>query len=503
MCFTFSMKRKLVVFSLFLLGAYFVVSVKAFAIALSDQTTAIENPSETQTAIDPGVENNTIYPPIKPIPGRSTAFPAFGQDHYYSVTMRGNGEAVVSLKAVFSNNGEEPLSEITLRVPKVNPNDISAFQVVREPQCIGYQLSPPIEIQNGKTYEQDLKDQISIYPPVKNPQLPCKQYQTTDFYQSWWGVSEYKKAKTTLSGDTITVTLPNEVDPETTGSIILYFRAFGYAKKNIFGAYDLAFESLKVNDTVRNLQVGISVDSDLYLRGAKGKVNYRFDEGIAALKSPQAAEGAMKNSRIDSFYQQIGQGSITKTASNLQSLESYTVKGVYADARFKVYAKEIVKGVLGVLAFLIICFFLVRFVLRKLHAKSVGNEQKSQMETVSISGDARWAIVVFSASFLSSVIIFAYLVFINFFIQRLGSSSFSSDMSSFAVILLIVVSVGVCAFIFLLPGLLVGFKKGFKWGLMTCLLTLFWIVLYFSFFLVFLFLTNQDQTEIFKRTIPL
>ena len=41
----------------------------------------------------------------------------FGQDHSYSVTFRGNGEAVISLKVIFSNLTDKPLQKLTFRVP--------------------------------------------------------------------------------------------------------------------------------------------------------------------------------------------------------------------------------------------------------------------------------------------------------------------------------------------------------------------------------------------------
>ena len=47
------------------------------------------------------------------------AFP--GQDQSYSVTFRGNGEAVVTARVVFVNDSGAPLSSLRLRTPKIDP----------------------------------------------------------------------------------------------------------------------------------------------------------------------------------------------------------------------------------------------------------------------------------------------------------------------------------------------------------------------------------------------
>src|SRR3989338_11181515 len=65
------------------------------------------------------------------------AFP--GQEQSYSVTFRGNGEAVVTARVVFFNDSRTPLSSLRLRTPRVDPKDILAFQVFREKICSRYQ----------------------------------------------------------------------------------------------------------------------------------------------------------------------------------------------------------------------------------------------------------------------------------------------------------------------------------------------------------------------------
>ena len=119
---------------------------------------------------------------------------------------------------------------------------------------------------------------------------------------------------------------------------------------------------MKADDDIRNLRVGISTDSDLFLRGAKGEVEYRFEE--PALKSIDAAGiGAPQESvAIDRFVKNIGQGRITKTASNLAPLESYKVEGSYAKSKLALYGKELLIFVAVVLAIFAGLVLLVKFV---------------------------------------------------------------------------------------------------------------------------------------------
>src|SRR3990172_5741276 len=81
-----------------------------------------------------GASSQMIAPDFVPLyPGGEPGF--LGQDHAYTVVFRGNGEAVVSARVVLTNKGEEPLSEISLRVPFVEPKDVFVYQVIREKRC--------------------------------------------------------------------------------------------------------------------------------------------------------------------------------------------------------------------------------------------------------------------------------------------------------------------------------------------------------------------------------
>lgn len=394
------------------------------------------------TSFRPVYAQNSMIAPMPPIDGGMSQL--FGQNHWYSVVFRGNGEAVVSTRIVFSNITTSPLRLLEYRVPRVKPEDMIAFQVIREPQCIQYAYPDrPI----------DLNSETKI-------QQRCVQYQEPDAY-NWYGPSKYQRADVRYSGDTISVTLPQQIQTEKSGSLLLSWRAFGYAKKDLAGAYHFTFETLQASDPVQQLQVGISTDSDLVLRGTKSQVNYRFEDAKSTMMGTADSAAPMANSRLDNYYQQIGYGQIVKNASNLQALESYTVRGSYADNTFRLYTKEIAIG-LGVLALLVgISIWIIRRMMR-------GNRTQSSDKTTPI-------IMMFGMSFASSILIIAYTVLLVFLSRNL-SSLMSYDVQLPVTILILVVSLGVFGLLLFAPCVLLWMRFGVGFGLGTLGLSFLWLI---------------------------
>jgi hypothetical protein len=365
----------------------------------------------------------------------------FGQDHYYSVSFRGNGEAVVSLKAILTNNSETPISKIDLRVPKINPTDIFAYQVVKEKYCIGGVREIGVLGDVGE---------------IKN----CIQFQEPDYYQMW-GQAKYQKATSVYEGDTLSVMLPQPIKPGGSGSYLLYFRGFGFARKNLIGGFDYTFETLKVNDKIRNLTVGISTDSDLILRGQRSNVNYRFE------MAPMMADKGMAvpNAQFDSFYQQIGWGQINKTASNLMPLESYSTTGSYADANWKNYWKELVIGLIGLIGLIGIIGLI-----GKLFAKN----------NFVLAG-----MIGFSAA----AVISGYTFLLWFLTQNSSYSLGYREMafSRFNLItgiFLAIISFAIYGLLLFLPGIVLGVKRGWAVGLTAFISTIVFLSLFFTIFIL-------------------
>src|SRR3989344_5420076 len=384
-----------------------------------------------------------------------------GQQHSYTVTYRGNGEAVVTLRVTLFNVNNTSLETISLRVPRVQPQDIFSFQIIREPQCIQYGQG------NGT-------------------QTPtCIKYQDPDSLHYWYGDPKYQKATHKIVGDTVTISLPKPIAPNTSGSFILSYRALGYGKKDIFGAYNTTFETLKINDKISDVVVGITTDSDLFLRGAKGKISYRFEEPMMAMKSDTLSSPA-RIPQVDQFVQQIGQGEITKKATNLQPLDSYTVKVSYADSRWKLYAKEIIGGILITAVIFVAIALGFRFLMRRSTTEKRASSDVSMISNIAIVG-----ITSFGASLI--LLIFTILLMLA---ARMLEQYYLGEYSLFIILLGGILSVLVYGLFLLGPALFLGFRKGIAYGVTTAIGTILWLVIYLVAFLLLAISTQTAEPPI-------
>jgi hypothetical protein len=422
----------------------------------------VSNPSETVTN---GVELNSAKAILPP---QQDSFP-FGQNQRYSVVFRGNGEAIITLSTAFSNTTDQKLSELKFRVPKGIPSDVIAYQIIGQRQCIQYDYS---------------KQRLSPLSSVAPSQPPCIQYQEADFNQYVSGYNvKYQKATTDLATDTIIVTLPQPITANGAGGVMLYYRVIGYAKKDIFGGYNFSFETLKVEDKIQKLQVGISTDSDLLLKKTDSSVNYRFADTSEMLKTQTAAGMAAPttNAQFDSFYHQIGQGSIVKYSSNLQPLDSYIVTGRYAKSSLQLYAKELAIGMGIFIVFVLIIASLVRWAFHKWMKK--GSQKNAQMLAV------HPVVSALIASFGSALGVVIYTIVLMVIIRML-TRYMSSDMEGLVMALLLVVSFGIYGLILFAAPIVIGIKRGLVWGVVTLGVTIGWIIGFIVFLLLFFFITH-------------
>jgi hypothetical protein len=393
------------------------------------------------------------------VPPQSGQLPFSGQNQNYSVVFRGNGEAIVTLRVALTNTNEDnsPLSKVSLRIPKVQPTDISTYQIIVQPPCVRYsstQVTTP-----------------GVYKPPN-----CIQYDEPDYYNYYSG-GKYQKAQFDYSGDTLDIKLPSPIAAQKSGSFFVYFRAFGYAKKNLFGAYKFEFESLKVNQPINRLTVGISTDADQVLKNATGQVQYRFsDVSSAALKAAPSAEmGAVANPTIDSFVSQIGRGNIVKTASNLAALESYKVSGMYASSSVKLYGGELATAMVVVIFLIILAAFLVRKVMKRVVRAKVGTQESSLNS--SDTDVMKNFLICLGASFISALLSAGYTVVV-FIVGNSLDRLVGYPYVAVIVILLVVISFAMYLLFILTPAVYIGFKKGVGWGIGTFVMTTLWLVLF-------------------------
>lgn len=433
-----------------------------------------DEPSSSGQSTEPMMAPDYL-PPVQTEPG------FFGQDQNYTVVFRGNGEAVVSAKIAFTNATESPLSEIKLRIPRVEPKEVFVYQVFLQDVCVRY---------NPSVYDSVTRSY---------PQQVCAQYQEPNYYQTYWGGARYQKASTNIDIDTLTIGLPKAIPANKSGAFFVYFRAFGYAKKSMFGSFTYTFESLKAEESVRNLRVGISTDSDLFLKGAKGEISYRIENtalqsfGKAGIAAPEA------NSAFDSYVSQIGYGSLVKNASNLAPLESYKVDGAYADSRLKLYGKEIATAAFVIVFLGTLLLLFVRFVVKKVSKANANlvKEENGKVKSDSPRNNSLMFLVSFGVSFASSIIILFYTISV-FFIGTILIERISYQFQAIITLLLVVISFVTYSLLLFAPGVYMGVKKGMGWGIGTIVMTLIWIIIYFivAVFIVFVLFGSTNSGPI-------
>lgn len=423
----------------------------------------VNGTSNVAIVADPVLEKSAPY-------YGNTVNPFFGQDHAYSVTFRGNGQAVVFLKVALANNGDLPLRELSLRLPNVDTEGFLAYQIIRESQCTRYDYKKP--------------------PTPPDYKYPCLEYGEPNYSDYYYGNSTYKKAKVEVKGDALIVQLPQELASQKSGAFLLYYRAMGYAKKNIFGAYTYNFETLKVDDTIRSLRVGISPDADLYMKGARGTVDY-FRNSAPALESGRylSTGASFKNTNLDTAINNMGYGTINKNASNLMPLDSYKVNGSYADSRLKLYAGPIA----GIVAVVLIAVLAIAFVTWRIF-KSLRTKASH-----TVVGPSRIGLNIAVSAFVGfiSASIVTTLFFLAFFFVKMMSSGYSgyygSDAFSILPIFGLLVFIGFVAMTLLLPCILVGVKRGVWWGLATFVFTIFWLFVVFTILFLIFFLMRGSS----------
>ena len=407
----------------------------------------------------------------------------FGEDHYYSVIFRGNGDAVVNLKAIFTNTEEATVSAITLRVPKGQAEDMVAYQIIKERRCLRY---GPTNVTPVPGVVEDRYD-----PPV------CIQYDNPDYYgYNYYNNTKYKKAVVEVEGDMITIKLPDGVSPEFSSSYILYYRSKGYTEKNFAGAYSYTFETLKTESPIRNLQVGISTDSDLKLKDGSSDVNYVDNTAISELKTaPALGSSGMASQAFDRYYQQIGQGSIIENASSLQPLDTFTVEGAYAKSLWQLHAKTIVIAIVIIVLILSAIGFGIYKLFKYFRKRTLA------AATTNAHPNVHTILWMLGASFGSSIMTAGYTVLL-FFMTSFVSGVFyiGYEYNMLVSLFVLILSLAIYPLCLFVPSIVMGVKKGLWWGVGTFAMTIAWLMVYL--FIVFGFLVLTRMNNSYPRPMP-
>lgn len=407
----------------------------------------------------------------------------FGQEHRYSVILRGNGGAVVYARIALTNGDEQLLREISFEIPGVNPTEMVIYQVKLPRSCAEYdymsgrrrcvEYTDPDYFQNSSGY--------------------------TRYYDNTNGEIEYSELDFSRTGNLYEVELANPVGSYDSTAVVVAYTAQGYVK-SILGLYRYEFETFKVPARIQDLSVSIEVDSDLYLKGKKAEVNYSSGLGSDLLMeaSPSAD---ITSKQLDNVVGSIGYGGqVVKTAENLSPNESFTVKGEYSKSWLRLYLTTIIIVLLIVAGVFAAAYFLPKYLKKKgvvgKSDKKEEKEVKSIAKNDSKKEDEKFFSMLHIGVGLLSVILTVGLTFLIYFLSNtdLFYNLMYTGLGMIGTILTLLTGVLLYFIAIFGPAIFVAIKKGWKSFLSIIVMAVLWALFFMIVFSVFLQSTDfQDM----------
>jgi len=387
----------------------------------------------------------------------------FGQNHFYTVIFRGNGEAITYTKIAITNPDEKPLTEFSFEVPKVSPTEMVIYQMKLPQECVNQNYNDPAR--------------------------PCLEYRDPDYAQQYYyygysnGKAEYQKIQYTKSGNLYKFTLPTPVEAYKSTAIIVAYAAKGYVSESV-GLYKFNFETLKVPSRIQEIRVAVDVDSDLLLKGKQSSVNYN---SIGLQSSELSAPSAISGRSLDNVVGKIGSyGPLVKTAKNLSPNESFMIKGEYATSWFRLYLSSILLTIFIIIAIFAGIYFLARFLKKRneqngQNGSGTGQQMTSQNPPSSIS---ILNLTNASVSLLSVVGVVGLTYLLRFLTESNLLRSFNPD--PVFVIIMVITIILMYVLVIIGPAVIIAIKHGWKSFLSILIAEFLWfvifLVVYFALF---------------------
>lgn len=353
-----------------------------------------------------------------------------GEQHSYSLILKGNGNSVVLGKINFSNNTDSPLNNYQLEIPGVTPENLIVFQEISTPVC--------------KNTDPNCL-QIQIYP------YPTK--------------TDYKRLKPTIDGNQVTISLSEEVKVASSSGLVFSYNSPNYTRK-ILNKYDFKFETPKVKNSIQNLNISVDTDNkSLFLQVDNEKINYDSPTRVVTT--------SLETGSVDSLRQivpNIGNGGrVYKTVSNLTPGETAKLQGSYSTSQLALNLKNISIFVAVLIAIILLVFAFLRSKLPQTLARLA--EEKL------VRGSKNVVLVDFIASTISSLLIFGGVIFLKYALSSEYFSRFINYGSDFVIQMIMAIFIllffGV---VVILPGILLGIKFGWKHLLIYILFEFFYLM---------------------------
>ena len=363
----------------------------------------------------------------------------FGQNHFYTVIFRGNGEAITYAKIAITNSDEKPLAEFSFEIPKVSPSEIVMYQMKLPQECVRYNYDDPAR--------------------------PCLEYRDPDYAKEYYyygysnGQAEYQKIQYTKSGNLYRLTLPIQVEPYKSTAIIVGYAAKGYVTES-FGLYKFNFETLKVPSRIQKIRVAIDVDSDLLLKGKRSSVNYNTTGlDMGKLAAPQS----MSSRDLDKVVGSIGSyGPLVKEAKNLAPNESFIVKGQYARSWVRLHLSSIFLTVLIVAAIFAGIYFLTKFLKRRGGQNGQFRSEANQQTTTQMPQSSIGAFNL--TNIFVSLLSVLFVIGLTYLLKFLFESDLFYSMNADAVFVVVGFITIILLYVLVIfgPAVIVAIKHGWK-----------------------------------------
>ena len=402
-----------------------------------------------------------------------------GNNHYYSLLLDGEGEAIVNLK-IDVRDYEESIDSYLLEIPYSQVRVLGVYEKVLESQktCIQWE-NTCIQRGAGTTcVEYDYNGNCL------KEEAPCLQYgRTCVSYSSGSQRYEYKKLDVQpqeLSDKTLlNINFEQPATPNEAKELIVAVKIYDSVDKSL-GKLHLSFETFGTDRDLYSVAVGVNVPEDYIIKGGNSRINYRSD--FLTYASSMENSKTISNNDMDQYSRYIQNSyQYRKTTSNLDPFETFTMDVTYSRTWFALYWPSVLLGLLIIAAIIVGIVFAVRKLklsLAKLKTNLKTNEDKTHTGLISFLGGL----------FVSLGIIILWVIII--LVGRLLSSSFRQG--SEAIFYLIVGLLGVIITLGLMIGIpiYVGSKYKPKTGFFLALWMFGWLfilaILIFIFFAIFL-----------------
>lgn len=387
-----------------------------------------------------------------------------GQYQTYSVTLRGNNEAVVYAKLALGNNTGQPLTSSSFTMPtQASPSELVIYQMTSPRVCVQYDYTMSLN--------------------------PCVSYDDPDYLQPNYYAGSgntYKKIDYVKSGNKYSFDLPTPIKADKSGLIIVAYAAKGFVTDS-FGLHNFKFETLKVSSRIKQADIYVDVDSDQLLKGAKSSVNYNSSAKPTAALDTVSGTAPAASSALDAvvngFYSYSG---VTKTVKDLAPGESATVTGEYAASWWRLYLAEILWSLLAIVAILAAAFFGSRWARRRRPVARVAAKSPKARVGAATTGNAVAASRFDMSAVVLSLISAASVAGLTYLIQQLSTNSYFSNRSydPFFSAMIGVAAVLVYGIIVLGPAVYLAVKRGWWAVAVYAAFELIWLAVFIVVYLI-------------------